>query len=224
MRASISLACVGDQPDERAADVAAAEDPDADVLVVPRPVRLRGSVRELAPSAFDGHSSQLAGIVGQRHGVAEVDAHVAGREDRVAVERHGLQPARRLGERHVAARSAGRGRPSRRSRPPPGPHRGGAEAQAEQAVERRRRAAAEQVPEHDGAGFLAGELLEALGDDRRRCRRASRPARRPCRAPTPCRPSAPRPRRRRRSRTWRRAARAGRSSRRPARARTGSPG
>ena len=84
------------------------------------------------------------------------------------------------------------------------PHRGGAEAQAEQAVERRRRAAPQQVAEHDGAGLLAGEPLEALGDDLARCRRASRPARWPCRAPTPRRRPAPRPRRRRRSRTWRR--------------------
>ena len=96
--------------------------------------------------------------------VAEVDAEFAGGEHRVAVERNGLHPLRRLGQRHVVDRRrverhhhavvAG-GQPA---------HGGGAEAQPEDPVEGGRRAAAQQVAEDDGAGLLARQLLQPGGD------------------------------------------------------------
>ena len=146
----------------------------------------------ISSQCVDGHAPARR-VVGQRHGVAEVDAHVAGGEDRVAVERHVLQPARRLGDRHVVARSAGRGRPSRRTRPPPAPAR------------RRRRSAGRAGGRTTSAcRRAAGGRARPCGPPcrsaargpwrrPRRCRRASRPGRRPCRARTPRRPSGAAP-------------------------------
>ena len=106
-----------------------------------------------------GYSFQPMG-----HRVAEVDAHVAGGEHRVAVERDGLLAADRRAERHVVHRR----RVERDHHPVvaflEGAHRSRAEAKAEQAVERRRRAAAQEVAEHHRARLLAGEPLQLEGD------------------------------------------------------------
>ena len=152
----------GHEADEGAADVAASEDPDANQVLC-HGVRGYGS-RRSPPSALTARPS-CAGSSGSGMAVTEVDAHVARREDRVAVERHVLQPADGVAERHVVDVRRVEGDHHAGLALLQGAHRGGAEAQPEQAVERRRAAAAQQVAEHDGAGLLAGQLLEALGDD-----------------------------------------------------------
>ena len=86
MRASISLAWAAIRLDERGADVAAPEHADADLLLC-HGRRGYGSAPSSSQCVAAAQSHSL-GIVRQRHGVAEVDAHVARREDRVAVERH----------------------------------------------------------------------------------------------------------------------------------------
>ena len=91
VRASISLPCSPIRPTNA-----------PPTLPQPRtPMRTCGAImgeRLGARRAGDPRRSVGAALghevaTGHRHGVAEVDAHVARRQDRVAVERHRLQPA-----------------------------------------------------------------------------------------------------------------------------------
>ena len=144
-----------------------------DVLVSaaqsPREGRVNRSARGFRPS----------GRASRRPSVPERDADRPGGPHDVEIERDVAGPADDLLERHARRCPADGTRPCARTSPLQHElHRPRAEAGGEDAVEAGGRAAALQVPEHDVAGFLAGERLERAGDPRARRRRAARRSRR----------------------------------------------